>query len=269
MLITMFRDLGNMSASTPDNDLADHFQTYFRILPADSPPLREQVFRIRYDVYCREFGFEKEECFPDGLEKDDYDDQAHHCIIIHRASGQGAGCVRLVTASPNDSEFLLPMERCCAQSLKDPARDPRRLPRDRIAEVSRLAVHTGFRRRSGETASPAGRVDLSDISAEQRRTFPLLSLALFYASAALMQIRDRQHAFVMVEPRLARRLQALALPITQVGEPLEYHGTRAGFYLQAQAVVDNIPNELKGLYQYAHRSLSTGLPDSDDAPTDH
>lgn len=243
-----------MSTATPMLD--NHFQAYFEIVAANSQELREQIFRIRYDVYCREFGYETEESCPGGLEQDDYDLAAQHCLIVHRASGTGAGCVRLVTPPADDPKFLLPMERYCGHSLTDPTWDPRRLPRASLAEVSRLAVHTQFRRRIGESDSPAGSSRFPTFSADQRRTFPLLSLALFYAGAALMELAGRQHAFVMVEPRLARRLQATGLPFVQVGETMEYHGKRAAYYVAVEQVLADIPAELKGLYGYVYQSLA-------------
>lgn len=237
--------------------LDGHFQSYFQIVPARTLDMLERIFRIRYDVYCREFGYEKEEDCPGGLEHDDYDEAALHCLIVHRETGAGAGCIRLVVQPPDQPNFLLPMERFCADSLTDPIWHPARLPRSQIAEVSRLAVHTQFRRRLGESESPVGIAPAPDFNAEERRTFPLLSLALFYAGAALMKKTQREHAFVMVEPRLTRRMLSLGLPFRQIGEPMEYHGTRAGYYVQVQEVLDKIPDGLKSLYEFVFENLGT------------
>jgi N-acyl amino acid synthase of PEP-CTERM/exosortase system len=239
--------------NTPPLD--GHFQNYFEICPAQTPDLLERIFRIRYDVYCREFGYETEDACPGGLERDDYDASALHCLILHRETGVGAGCIRLVVPPPAKPDFLMPMERFCGDSLADPVWHPARLPRASLAEVSRLAVHTRFRRRLGESESPVGVSATDEAKIDERRTFPLLSLALFYAGAALMDLTGRQHAFVMVEPRLARRMLALGLPFMQVGEPMEYHGQRAAYYVSVQQVVENIPDGLKSLYGFIHDSL--------------
>ena len=235
--------------------LDGHFQNYFDILLAHTRELHERIFRIRYDVYCREFGYETEESCPGGLEQDDYDARSLHCLIVHRASGAGAGCIRLVLPPVAEPDFQLPMERFCGHSLTDSVWHPARLPRTSIAEVSRLAVHTRFRRRLGESESPEGISAIGDFSVNERRTFPLLSLALFYAGAALMALARRQHAFVMVEPRLARRMQAVGLPFVPVGEPMEYHGPRSAYYVSVQQVLENIPDELKALYGFVYDSL--------------
>ncbi|HCB12159.1 MAG TPA: PEP-CTERM/exosortase system-associated acyltransferase [Gammaproteobacteria bacterium] len=240
--------------NTPHLD--NHFQNYFDVLLADTAELREQVYRLRYDVYCREFHYEREEDCPGGMERDDYDSHSLHVLIAHKASNTGAGCMRLISPPAAESGFLLPMERFCGQSLTDPVWHPARLPRSHIAEVSRLAVHTWFRRRLGESESPIGIAAIGDFSPDERRTFPLLSLALFYGGAALMVLAGRSEAFVMVEPRLARRLQMAGLPFIRIGEVIEYHGPRAAYYVPVQQVLDNIQGEFRYLYDFVYRSLA-------------
>lgn len=254
--------------NTPHLD--HHFQNYFDVLFAHTPELREKVYRIRYDVYCREFHYETEEDCPGGMEQDDYDAHSLHVLISHKTSDAQAGCMRLIPPPATDRDFLLPMERFCGHSLTDPVWHPGRLPRAQIAEVSRLAVHTQFRRRLGESESPTGLSTIPDFSVDERRTFPLLSLALFYGGAALMVLTGRSDAFVMVEPRLARRLKMLGLPFTQVGEVIEYHGPRAAFYVPVQTVLDNIQGELQYLYDFVYKSLADQMQgvalDSSGAP---
>ena len=103
---------------------------------------------------------------------------------VRLANTPEAGCIRLVLPPAAEPDFLLPMERFCGHSLTDPVWHPARLPRTSIAEISRLAVHTQFRWRLGESESLVGISTIGDFSLSERRTFPLLSLALFYAGAA-------------------------------------------------------------------------------------
>ncbi|MDS4042248.1 MAG: PEP-CTERM/exosortase system-associated acyltransferase [Candidatus Competibacter sp.] len=240
--------------NTPSLD--SHFQDYFRVTLARTPELLEQVYRIRYDVYCREFQYEREESCPGGLERDEYDPCSLHCLIVHRPSNASAGCIRLVLPNPAKLECLLPMERFCGHSLTDPLQHPSRLPRAGVAEVSRLAVHTQFRRRLGEAESPTGMVAYhDDFNPNERRTFPLLGLALFCAGTAMMILTQRQHAFVMAEPRLARRMQSVGFPFVQVGHPIEYHGSRAAYYVPVQRVLESMQGAAKHLYDFVFDSL--------------
>jgi hypothetical protein len=51
-------------------DLCTAFNQYFELLHADSDQLREEVFRLRYQVYIVETGFERCEDHPNGIERD-------------------------------------------------------------------------------------------------------------------------------------------------------------------------------------------------------
>jgi putative hemolysin len=45
----------------------------FRFLVATTPSIIEAVHRLRYQVYVEEYGYEKAEDHPGGLEKDKFD----------------------------------------------------------------------------------------------------------------------------------------------------------------------------------------------------
>ena len=239
--------------------LGTHFQNYFQVRLAYTPELIERVQQVRYDVYCREFHYEREENCPGGLEKDDYDQCSVHCLVVHEASDTTAGCVRLVKTPPQDPGFLLPLEKFCGHSLTHPILHPARLPRATIAEVSRLAVHTTFRRRLGESESPIGRFSSVEFTDVERRAFPLISLALFAAATVLTLLTQRKDVFVMVEPRLAARLQGVGLPFIQVGNLLDYHGARAPYYSHTDRVLESMKEELRALYDFVYESLKADV----------
>lgn len=235
--------------------LGEHFSDYFQILLAWTPALLAQAYRIRFDVYCREFHYELEENFPDGLEQDEYDQHSLHCLIVHKASHLPAGCVRLVKTPAHDSSFLLPFTKFCGNSLTHVELHPNRLPHTSVAEVSRLAVHPTFRRRWKESESPFGRLSPTDIPEREARTFPLLTFALFTAGAALMTLAHRRHAFIMVEPRLARRLQNSGLLFTQIGKLIDYHGPREAYHITIEQALNGMKNELRDLYDLVYANL--------------
>jgi hypothetical protein len=54
-------------------DLHTCFERHFTPEVALSPSQFEDVFRLRYQVYCLEKGFEDAARFPDGCERDRYD----------------------------------------------------------------------------------------------------------------------------------------------------------------------------------------------------
>lgn len=241
-----------------DEPVTKAFHRYFRLTEPRTPEDLEDVYRLRYEVYCREFHFEREEDCPGGRETDDFDNGSWHCLMHHRDTGTAAGCVRLVPAAPDGEYTELPMERYCRDSFYDVAERPDRLDRSTVCEVSRLAVHSLFRRRHGEQHTPLGDISSLEIPPNHVRTFPLLALSLFMSATALATIREKEHAFAMMEPALARILRRAGLPAIQVGEVQEYHGQRAAFYIHRESAKRGIESSelLSELYRHAYRQLS-------------
>ncbi len=227
--------------------LAENFDRYFRVVCADREALRNSVYHVRWEVYCKEFGYERRR--EDGLELefDEYDPQAAQCLIVHRATGFPAGCVRLVPSGPVDRP--LPLMAHCADSLMLEACGPSQLPADASCEISRLVVHTRFRRRTGEAESPLGDVDGLEVSASERRTFPLLSVVLFLAATSLVVESGRVHVFAMMELRLARLLKRSGLVFRQVGNVTEFHGLRAAHYIRIDEAIKGLNSENRELFE--------------------
>lgn len=150
------------------NAASDGFSKYFEILPAISDNEKAAAFRIRHSVYCEDLEWETTRA--DGMETDAYDAHALHCLIRSRASGDFIGCVRLILTAPDDPHAPLPFERTCGPALHRTLVDPAKMPRDKIAEVSRLAIVGQYRRRRGE--KHAGRLRAGQ-RAGQRRTAAL------------------------------------------------------------------------------------------------
>lgn len=223
------------------------FHDYFHLVLATSPKLRAEAYRLRYDVYCREFGFEREEDCPNQLEHDEYDDQSLHCVLTHQPSGRIAGCVRLVLANPADPGAPLPFEKHCGHVLHRTVIDPAALPRENFGEISRLAVHSDFRRRLHEDRSPLGLND--DMSADrgERRQFPYISLGLYLAAASTGLLMGLDGVFAMMELRLARHLTRYGIRFTQVGHVVEYHGSRAPFYISRADLMDGLRPDAREL----------------------
>jgi N-acyl-L-homoserine lactone synthetase len=60
---------------------------------------RDGAFRLRFEVYCQECGYLDPRRYPDGLERDAFDDHAVHALAVD-PTGAVAGAVRLVLPSP-------------------------------------------------------------------------------------------------------------------------------------------------------------------------
>ena len=216
-----------------DEPITDSFNRYFSLTEPRTPEEREAAYRLRYEVYCREFQFEREEDCPGQREADAYDDQSWHCLLRHIPSAFAAGSVRVVHVDADDPIPDLPMERNCRDSFFDVPQRPDRLDRGSICEVSRLAVHGLFRRRAGDPVSPIGDPAALDLTPEQTRVFPILAVSLFVAATVVCVRENKRHAFAMMEPALARILRRTGLEFTQIGAKVDYHGERAAFYIDS------------------------------------
>lgn len=221
------------------SELRALFDQYFEFIPALDDALRDEVFRIRYGVYCVEGlipGFDAKQ-FPDGLERDCHDAQSVHALLRHCPSGTWAGTVRLVRPDPVIASGLLPIEqhgigrfdRALAGTLPS---------RDRVAEISRLVLTRQFRARPGESRTPYGaRPDPTIPGSDSRRRFPHTALGLFVAITRLSVMHGIDFWYAAMEARLNRLLQGFSLKLDQIGPEIEYHGSRLPFFSEADAVL--------------------------------
>jgi len=236
---------------------ADAFCKYFYLLPANTTELREQVFRLRYEVYVREFAYESEKSSPNQLERDAYDEQSRHCLLIHRPTGLPAGCVRIVLTNPNDRMAPLPFERYCHNALHQQAFNSFAVNRETLCEVSRLAVPAHFRRRVGDSLGGGStQHDPSGLHDREREGFPLVPVSLFLAAASISVASGCHHNIAMMEPRLARMTRRFGLPFRQIGDLIDYHGPRAPYYIQREGLFAAISPDIYRLLLLIDQQLS-------------
>ncbi|AGA35201.1 putative PEP-CTERM/exosortase system-associated acyltransferase [Thioalkalivibrio nitratireducens DSM 14787] len=241
-----------------DVSLVQTFGKYFDlVVPAEGSEEMNEIFRIRYEVYCREFHFEREEDCPGGMETDEYDARSWHCMIRHRPTEHAAGCVRLIGCDPGEPSSRLPLESKFGDSLFHSELRPDLMDRGTICEISRLAVHSTFRRRVGELSTPLGNLASFSFAPDQTRTFPLVTICLFMAVLIVGGAQGKEHGFAMMEPRLARLLKLSGFRFTRIGETVDYRGTRAAYYMDlARALrVVRASRVLGKLYTAAQRRL--------------
>ena len=240
----------NGGGSTVQNmSLADTFQQYFHVDYATSNAQKQDVFKIRYNVYCEEFQFEKTDAFPDEIEFDEFDHQSRHCLVTHKATHKPAGCVRLVPTYSNEVRDPLPLEKFCASSLDRALLDGLHLERNTLCEISRLAVDGTFRKRPGEEGTRCGRMPEPTRTSEQElRTYPLIAVSAFLASTALTEITGRTNVLMMMEPFLPRLLSKSGIAVTRAGQDIDYHGIRAAYFITTDYALSGMRADLKGLY---------------------
>jgi N-acyl amino acid synthase of PEP-CTERM/exosortase system len=253
--------------AAPALDLREGFRSRFAVVPAISENLVEEVYRVRHRVYCEELGFEAVR--PDAQERDEYDAHAVHLLLRQAGTGEPVGCARLVRPNPLDPTAPLPFERFCAASLDRSIVDPVRLPRGTVAEVSRLAVMSQFRRRKGEAAQPAP-VSEGDFGTDENPRFPYILVSLYLGIVAMAGIHGVETLFILTEPRLAAHFAKLGVGVRQIGTPIEHRGLRIPSMMSVSGIVSGLNGYVRPLYlevmeEVAHALRARG----DEPPTLH
>jgi N-acyl amino acid synthase of PEP-CTERM/exosortase system len=235
-----------MKTLRESSSLSASFHDYFEVLAADSAILQDEVYRIRYEVYCRELAYEEAARFPDQREQDEFDPIARHCLLRHRSSGEFAGCVRLIARHALDDSVRLPFEKYCWQSLDPALMHELRARGGRYGEISRLAVPSRFRRRKGEQENAIGMGEETAEEGDQRRS-PHIALGLYMAATSIGLELGLDGVFAMMEPRLARHLKRFGIEFQQAGGVMEYHGQRAAYYISREKLFEGLHPEIGAL----------------------
>jgi N-acyl amino acid synthase of PEP-CTERM/exosortase system len=223
----------------------------FRFIRADSEDLKQAIYRLRYQIYVEEFGFEHAEDHPSGLETDPYEPHAVHIAALNE-DDQVIGTLRLIL----HSELGFPIEH--AVELKLPGAHP---PPDTTIEVSRLAISAAYRRRAEDTSlygvesyikvSEGGILpDSGTVPAQYaRRQQPAIILGLI---GALWQTSKRMgvtHWYMISEKKLWHTLDKFGILFHQVGEPVEYHGLRIPYMVPLTELDDHLRRVNPSLYE--------------------
>ncbi len=232
--------------------LTEAFLNYFKVDLVTTASQIDEVAQLRYRVYCEEFGYERPQDFPDRRERDNFDAHSMHCLVTHRRSGHTAGCVRLVCAT---DELALPLETHCLESLYLDHLESMTLNRDQVCEVSRAAVDSRFRKRSGEDHTRLGEFDAMDCSHQERRSFSLVGIALFLSTFAMANLSGRDQLFAMMESNLPRLLRRAGIVAQQAGEEMDYHGRRAPYFITTDLALANMRDDLHVLYEALYERL--------------
>jgi len=225
------------------------------MLPALGREQQEQTYRLRHQVYCEDLGWEERRT--DALETDEHDAHSLHCLARSKQSGNLAGCVRLVLARPGDPGHPFPFELTCAETLDRALIDRLAGNRQRVAEVSRLAIGRDYRRRRGEEASPGTLLESSFGTAEQPR-FPYLLVGLYMAVFVVAERHQLDTLFLLVEPRLSRHLNHLGIGNQPIGRAAEHRGLRVPAMIDVAQVIANLNPRLRGVFDVVAREIATG-----------
>ena len=194
------------------SDIAQHFFNYFSLSIADTPELQQEVYKIRYQVYCEELLYEPKDAFLDGMEQDLYDSRSIHCLLKHQPSDRYIGCVRIVLCNLDQLDDKFPLEQIFHHDFELTETDSYH-----YAEISRLAIIGDFRQRQGENTSSVGLLFFDNepdsfSTARERRIFSMTLLGLYLSCTSLLLSLNINHAFTAMDARLSRQLRLCGVP---------------------------------------------------------
>ncbi len=224
-------------------NVSNIFNSVFNVQLATSPEMINEVFELRYQVYCIDRPFEDPDCFADKREHDAYDQRSAHALVRHRATGESVAAVRIVMAGDTPERADFPMEGSCIHQMDQHARNAfAGVRRKQVAEISRMAISRGFRRRLNEENSASGIGDFACYSDSEngKRALPYISLGLFSAILQMSIKHNITHWTAAMDPALLRMLKRFGVEFDHVGPVLDYHGRRCPVFTEAESLVEGI-----------------------------
>jgi N-acyl-L-homoserine lactone synthetase len=238
----------------------------------------KEVYRLRYKVYCYEWGFEKPENHPEEMVTDVYDRNALHFAVINDMQ-KIAGAISLILHSPEG----FPAEKYCELNI-----NPDDIPRDSIAEISRLVIHRSYRRRSedkyiygpdeerrsiGSFNYPSSysharttfrRADdkyrqrgarRSNESYSERRKRHEVIINLFKAIYEESKRKKITHWYTVMTKGIVILLDKFGFKFEAIGDPVDYNGIRTPYLGDIEKIEQDMQNISPDLYEELQRNL--------------
>ncbi|HNU71724.1 MAG TPA: PEP-CTERM/exosortase system-associated acyltransferase [Thermodesulfobacteriota bacterium] len=214
----------------------------FSFVEAQCERLKEETYRLRYQVYAEEFHFEKVEDYPLGQESDQFEPHSLHFAALNEHNTV-IGTIRLIL--PSGAGF--PIARLVpARCLSDGGRRV-----ETAGEISRLAVSKRYRRRQEDglfgvesyLMQSEGGVLQDSVPApphHERRARPVILLGLFRIMYYASKRHNVDQWYMVSEEKLFYALRKYGFTFHPIGKPAEYHGLRVPYH----AFIEEIEREL-------------------------
>ncbi|NMC75459.1 MAG: PEP-CTERM/exosortase system-associated acyltransferase [Geobacteraceae bacterium] len=226
--------------------LAVTYNSWFEVVPADSPELLEQAYRLRYQVYCREYNYEEPGEHPNQLETDEYDNRSVHSLLVDRIHETIAGTVRLILPDPDSPQRSFPIQRICSHAL---VQDRRLLLTGTAAEISRFAVSKSFRKELRESPHLGTSRHVGE-SVESRILRSAIPLGLMKATLHMSMEHGITDWFAVMEPSLLRLLSRFGIYFKPIGPLVEYHGLRQPCHANVDDLLERVRQECPDVWKY-------------------
>jgi N-acyl amino acid synthase of PEP-CTERM/exosortase system len=223
--------------------ISDIYNRWFKVIPANTPELKEKAYRLRYQVYCCEKQYETPAEHPQQLEMDTFDSRSVHSLIVNRANGAITGTVRLVLPNKEDPEASFPIQQICNHPMLS-----RLAPKS--AEVSRFAISKKMKKLS-EAYMPPAMDEEKDYPIDGKAIKCSIMLGLMRATVQMSLANGITNWFAVMEPSLLRLLCRFGIYFTPIGPLVNYHGFRQPCYVNLSELLERARQEHFDLWEFA------------------
>ncbi|MFS4580620.1 PEP-CTERM/exosortase system-associated acyltransferase [Phaeobacter sp. C3_T13_0] len=189
--------------------------------------------RLRYQEYCINRSWEASEEFPDGLERDEYDDRAVHILLKDQRTDLAVGTARILYQSFGARGQQLPS---FDRSDKFQTYMRQTWTEGSIIEISRFTLSREHLETDLSRANLAASV------------FPALALVRGILQAIA---NDNANTVIMtVAPSLQRMLARSGFRYHDIGERFDHRGTRAPIYRDISALLAELFDKNTEVWRY-------------------
>ena len=212
------------------------------------------INRLRFQVYVNEWGFERPEDHPGGVEQDDYDQHSIHFCACSKHSDDVVGTARIILGS----ECPLPIEQHFNINQLPPC-----VQREQTAEISRLAISKKFRCRAIERAifgtekGPSNHIHptMGNIRDFRRKCEHQLVRGLYISLYRESKLRGLNHWFTVMAKGLYVILKRWGISFEQIGPARDYHGLRAPYLINIKDIERSLQRNNPDLFYEAQQVL--------------
>jgi N-acyl-L-homoserine lactone synthetase len=246
-------------------------------LVSDEKDLKD-IYRLRYKIYCYEWGFEKPENHPDEIVTDAYDNNALH-FAVKDDSQKTVGAISLILHSSEG----FPTEKYCELNF-----NRNEIPGDSIAEISRFVIHRDYRRRAedkyiygpdeerrsigsfnyssnysnnlsyirraDDKFKPKSARRPSESYSERRKRHEVV-INLYKAIYQESKRRKITHWYAVMTKGIVILLNKFGFIFQEIGDPVDYHGIRTPYLGDMEKIDQKIMQEHPELYEELNRNL--------------
>jgi len=239
-----------------------------------------EIFKLRYKVFCLEWGFEKPDSHTGRIVTDVYDKESVH-FAAYDESDKTIGAIMLI---PDSSEGF-PLEKYCELDI-----NPDELPRNSLAEISRMVVHRDYRRRSEDkyiygpdeerrsigsfhfqqqnyqnpkvqhrraddkyrSRQPARRT--SEFYGDRRRRHEVI-VSLYKAVYQESKRRGLTHWYAVMTKGIVTLLNRFGFCFEAIGDPVDYNGIRTPYLTEIAKFEQDMEARNPELYEELTKNL--------------